>query len=417
MTPCGACGREIGDEFACCPYCGAPSGVAPPTREQRKRVTILFCDVTDSTALGETIDPEALRSLLAGYFERMKGIIESHGGTVEKFIGDAVMVVFGMPILHEDDALRAVRAASEMQAAVPELGLQTRIGVNSGEVVAGTRERLATGDAVNVATRLEQAAAPGEVLIGAETLLLVTDAIEVEAVSPLQLKGKSEPVPAYRLLALKAEEERSFTTPMIGRKRELDRLQDAFAQAVDDRSCQLFTVLGAAGVGKSRLALEFLQGLHGAQVVRGRCLSYGEGITYWPVVEVMRQFDAFPADEYAASALQSLLGGSQAATTAEEIAWAFRKLRLACRARFWRWRRDSNLQPRAYVFLAVRWMDVQGDSLTSGTWRKQGVNRGERVSAARSGLPRTEAKWKCDTARAGTARGLSRPAWSFSPAL
>jgi class 3 adenylate cyclase len=203
MTPCGTCSRQIGENFAFCPYCGAPSATAIPTREQRKRVTILFCDVTGSTALGESTDPEALRALLARYFERMKGIVESHGGTVEKFIGDAVMAVFGVPVLHEDDALRAVRAAWEMQAAVPELGIQARIGVNSGEVVTGTRERLATGDAVNVAARLEQAAAPGEVLLGEATFHLVLDAVELEAVPPLVLKGKSEPVP--RLSAARAQ--------------------------------------------------------------------------------------------------------------------------------------------------------------------------------------------------------------------
>src|SRR5688500_5294254 len=134
-----------------------------PSREQRKTVTVLFCDVTGSTALGESVDPEALRSLLARYFERMKAIVERHGGTVEKFIGDAVMAVFGVPVAHEDDALRAVRTAAEMRAALPELDLQARIGVNTGEVVTGTEERLATGDAVNVAARLEQAAQPGEV--------------------------------------------------------------------------------------------------------------------------------------------------------------------------------------------------------------------------------------------------------------
>src|SRR5205809_3923650 len=125
--------------------------------KHRKVVSILFCDVTGSTSLGESVDPEALQGLLARYFERMKGIVESHGGTVEKFIGDAVMAVFGVPVLHEDDALRAVRATVEMRDALPELGLQARLGVNSGEVVTGTEERLATGDAVNVAARLEQA--------------------------------------------------------------------------------------------------------------------------------------------------------------------------------------------------------------------------------------------------------------------
>ena len=326
MTTCGTCGRETGDDFAFCPYCGAALVAAAAAREQRKRVTVLFCDVTGSTALGEATDPEALRALLARYFERMKGIVESHGGTVEKFIGDAVMAVFGVPQLHEDDALRAVRAASEMQAAVPQLGLQARIGVNSGEVVTGTRERLATGDAVNVAARLEQAAAPGEVLLGEATVRLVHGVIELEAVPPLDLKGKGEPVPAYRLLGLRAIAERRLMTPMIGRERELRRLQDAFAQMEHDRSCQLFTILGSAGVGKSRLAMEFLSGVDGAQVVRGRCLSYGEGITYWPVVEVIRQLDTFPSEPDAATALRSLLGESQVPASAEEIAWAFRKL-------------------------------------------------------------------------------------------
>ena len=139
---------------------------------------MLFCDVTGSTQLGEESDPEALRALLARYFERMKAIVESHGGTVEKFIGDAVMAVFGVPRVHEDDALRACRAASEMRDALPEVRVQARIGLTTGEVVTGTEERLATGDAVNVAARLEQAAQPGEILIGEPTLTLVRDAVE-----------------------------------------------------------------------------------------------------------------------------------------------------------------------------------------------------------------------------------------------
>src|SRR5262245_53951033 len=155
-----------------------------------------------STALGESTDPEALRALLARYFERMKGIVEAHGGSVEKFIGDAVMAVFGVPVAHEDDALRACRAAIEMRDAFPELGIAGRIGVNTGEVVTGTEERLATGDAVNVAARLEQAAQPGEVLIGAETLALVGAAVEAGEERALELKGKSDPVPAHPLLAV-----------------------------------------------------------------------------------------------------------------------------------------------------------------------------------------------------------------------
>jgi class 3 adenylate cyclase/tetratricopeptide (TPR) repeat protein len=291
---------------------------------QRKTVTVVFCDVTGSTELGESTDPEALRALLARYFERMKGIVEAHGGSVEKFIGDAVMAVFGVPVSHEDDALRACRAAIEMRDALPELGIAGRIGVNTGEVVTGTEERLATGDAVNVAARLEQAAQPGEVLIGEETLGLVRGPAEVGDARLLELKGKSEQVPAWPLLAVTGELERRFATAMVGRETELRRLRDAFQQAVHDRSCQLFTVLGSAGVGKSRLAAEFLGDLE-AHVVRGRCLSYGDGITYWPVVEILKQLGTLPEGD-AARPLQSLLGESDLPAQADEIAWGFRKL-------------------------------------------------------------------------------------------
>ena len=325
MTICPSCGQENPHGFRFCGNCASPLETAPAAREQRKTVTVLFCDVTGSTALGESTDPEALRALLARYFERMKAIVEAHGGTVEKFIGDAVMAVFGVPQVHEDDALRACRAAIEMRDALPELGVQARIGVNTGEVVTGTEERLATGDAVNVAARLEQAAQPGEILIGEATLALRRDGVEVEAVEPLELKGKADPVAAWRLVAVTGEARRRHDAPMVGRKTELRRLRDAHEQAVRDRSCQLFTVLGAAGVGKSRLAYEFLKGL-GATALRGRCLSYGEGITYWPVVEVLQQLDARPSDPAAAAALSSMLGETEQGTTAEEIAWAFRKL-------------------------------------------------------------------------------------------
>src|SRR6516164_3228605 len=196
MAACPACGKELPGEFPFCPHCGAP--LASESREQRKTVTVLFCDVTGSTAVGESTDPEALRALLARYFERMKGIVESHGGTVEKFIGDAVMAVFGVPQAHEDDALRACRAAVEMRDALPELGISGRIGVNTGEVVTGTAERLATGDAVNVAARFEQAAEPGEVLIGEETFRLIRDAVEVDVLEPVTLKGKGTRLRVYR---------------------------------------------------------------------------------------------------------------------------------------------------------------------------------------------------------------------------
>jgi class 3 adenylate cyclase/tetratricopeptide (TPR) repeat protein len=295
-----------------------------PSHEQRKTVTVLFCDLTGSTALGETLDPERLRALLARYFERMQAIVERHGGSVEKFIGDAVMAVFGVPLLHEDDALRAVRAAVEMRDAIPELGLQGRIGVMTGEVVTGTAERLATGDAVNVAARLEAAAEPGEVLIGQPTLALVREAVEVGPVQPLELKGKAEPVAAYRLVTVHDAPERRHAALFVGRERELELVRGAWERVQAEQRCELVTIIGDAGVGKSRLVAEVLASVE-ATVVRGRCLPYGEGITYWPVVEVLKQLAVLPPDESAALAIRSLLGESQTVTSAEEIAWAFRK--------------------------------------------------------------------------------------------
>jgi class 3 adenylate cyclase/predicted ATPase len=308
--------------------CGAALAEPRPAREQRKVVTVLFCDVTGSTALGERLDPESLRAVLARYFEGMKTIVERHGGTVEKFIGDAVMAVFGVPQLHEDDALRALRAASEMAAELPRLGVEGRIGVMTGEVVTGTEERLATGDAVNVAARLEQAAPPGEVLLGEATFRLTRDAIEAEPVEALTLRGKAEPVPAYRLIAVRGSDGilRHPESPMIGRSTELRRLRDALDQAVRDRSCQLFSILGAAGVGKSRLTAELVASLEGARVVRGRCLPYGDGITYWPVVEVIRQLSDVELEGEPGEALRSLLGQRAVPARAEEIAWGFRTL-------------------------------------------------------------------------------------------
>jgi len=238
------------------------------------------------------------------------------------------MAVFGVPVLHEDDAFRAVRAAIEMRDAFPALQCQGRIGVMTGEVVTGTAERLATGDAVNVAARLEQAAAPGEILIGETTFRLTRDAVEVEGVVPLSLKGKTEPVAAHRLLSVQGEEPfaRQLDTPMVGRDTELGRLRDAFGQAVRDRSCQLFTVLGPAGVGKSRLVLEFAAAREDALVVRGRCLPYGDGITYWPVVEAAKQLPPTALEFAGGEAIRALVRDEQVVTSREEIAWGFRRL-------------------------------------------------------------------------------------------
>jgi class 3 adenylate cyclase len=323
VPSCPACGKELPGEFPFCPFCAAPLGDSE--REQRKIVTVVFCDVTGSTAMGESADPEVVRARLAGYFERMRVIVQRHGGTVEKFIGDAVMAVFGVPAAHEDDALRACRAAVEMRDALPDLGVAARIGVNTGEVVTGTAERLATGDAVNVAARLEQAALPGTILIGETTHELVRGVVEVESVEALVLKGKSAAVSAFRLVSVLGEPERSHAARFVGRERDLAALVDAWVRAVAQGRCELVTVVGEAGVGKSRLAAEAL-GSIGARVVRGRCLPYGEGITYWPVVEVLKQLASLPSDPAAAASLRSLLGESEQATSADQIAWAFRRL-------------------------------------------------------------------------------------------
>ena len=316
------------------------------TGERRKTVTVLFCDVTGSTALGERLDPESLRAVMARYFDMARIVVERHGGSVEKFIGDAVMAVFGIPVLHEDDALRAVRAAAEVRDGLTGLNvglerdfgttLELRIGVNTGEVVTGTEERLATGDAVNVAARLEATARPGEILLGTETHALVRESVVVEEMEPLELKGKAAPVAAFRLVSVRAETpSRRLSGVMVGRERELGRLQATMAQAVADGSCQLFTVLGAAGVGKSRLVHEFLDGVDHATVVRGCCLSYGEGITYWPVVEVLKQLlgaepeqrlAGLELDSSTSRAIQAVLGDGSLVASVEEIAWAMRRL-------------------------------------------------------------------------------------------
>jgi len=255
----------------------------------------------------------------------MKGIVESHEGSVEKFIGDAVMAVFGVPRAHEDDALRACRAAVEMQAVFPELGLRGRIGINTGEVVTGTEERLAAGDAVNVAARLQQAAEPDEIVIGETTLELVRGAVETDRVGPFELKGKSDPVTAYRLISVQEAPERTHEAQFVGREREVELIRDAWQRALADERCKLVTIVGEAGLGKSRLVAEALARID-ARSVRGRCLPYGQGITYWPVVEVVKQLGVVPSDPTAAAAMRSLTGETAAGSSAEEIAWAFRKL-------------------------------------------------------------------------------------------
>jgi class 3 adenylate cyclase len=266
----------------------------------RKTVTVLFCDVAGSTELGEQLDPEALRALMTRWFDAMRTPVERAGGTVEKFVGDAVMAVFGVPAVHEDDAFRAVQAAVEMRDAAVPLGLQVRIGVNTGEVVTGDgATTLVTGDAVNTAKRLEEAAAPAEILIGAATRRLVANATVLEAVGAVPAKGKREPVEAWRVLGTIADATpyaRRLDAPLVGRVRELALLEDELAQAVRDRSCRLATIVGPAGVGKSRLAQELLARVD-ADVLTARCVPYGDGITFLPLRELLGEVAGDSNDE------------------------------------------------------------------------------------------------------------------------
>ena len=328
------------------------AGPAPaPRPATRKTVTVLFCDLADSTELAELLDPESLRSLMARWFGAMREPVERHGGTVEKFIGDAVMAVFGVPHVHEDDALRAVRAAVEMREQLTRLNeeladehgptLEIRIGVTSGEVFTGDdTTTLVTGIAVNMAKRLEEAAAPGEILIGSATRELVANATELEPAEPVAAKGTRMPVEVWRVLRTIADAApfaRRLDTPLVGRSRELALLSNELSAAVRERSCRLVTVYGAAGLGKSRLAAELLAGLGDrADVLTARCLPYGDGITFLPLSELVRSVggeqaivasvEAEPDGALIVERIRGALGSDAPPTSSEETFWATRRL-------------------------------------------------------------------------------------------
>jgi class 3 adenylate cyclase/tetratricopeptide (TPR) repeat protein len=303
---CPACGEVNPEWYRHCGMCGAGLRVVAPHRESRKTVTIVFADPKPTTLDGSPPRPEALGDVMSRYFDAMRVALDSHGGTVEHFIGDAVMAVFGLPVRHEDDALRAIRAAAAMQAALPALNEEFRatwgielgnhIGVNTGEVIAGDAslgQRLVTGDAVNTAARIEGAAGAREIILGELTYRLARDQIEVEPIPPLTLKGKAEPVAAFRLVGVRgpAAERTSLTTPFVGRVAEMERLERTLHEVAGTRSCGLLTVIGEAGVGKSRLIREFATRASAderTQVVRGRCLPYGDGVTFWPIAEIVQ---------------------------------------------------------------------------------------------------------------------------------
>ena len=267
-------------------------------RDQRKVVTVLFADVVGSTSMAAQTDPEVVRARMTRYFQRITEISETHGGMVEKFAGDAAMVVFGVPAAHDDDAERAVRAALEIRGAVS--GFDVRIGVNTGEAVTAAREDrqvMVSGDTINVAARLQQGAEPGEILAGALTEKLTRTGIEYAPREPIVAKGKTTPLAAFRAVRPKspvpaqARGVPGLHSPLVGREGELRLLVDTFARVAAERHLHVFTLVGAPGVGKSRLVEEALERIAalGGRLERGRCLPYGHGITYWPLIEMLRQ--------------------------------------------------------------------------------------------------------------------------------
>ncbi|HWQ24237.1 MAG TPA: AAA family ATPase, partial [Gaiellaceae bacterium] len=336
---------------------------------ERKLATVLFVDLVGSTSLVTSADPEVVRLRVREFFERVRHCVESHGGLVEKFAGDAVLAAFGVPRVHEDDALRAARAALEMRAAVAGLGLEARIGIEAGEVVVDDAEStFATGEAVTLAARLQQAARPGEILVGPTARRLSAGALVVEDAGPLELKGLDGPLRSWRLLDVldAPARPRGLRAPLVGREAELELLENTFARTVRDRRAHLFTIYGDPGVGKSRLAHEFLDGVERASSLIGRALPYGEGVTYWPLGEMVKAAAGIADDdpleeafaklrqccaEEAVSDVLALASGLLVALDGErspqEIAWAAGEV----------FERLADVQPLILLFEDIHWAE------------------------------------------------------------
>lgn len=354
---CGGCGTPRVPDATWCTACGLPLTRSSRRGQSRRTLTIVFADLSISRATSR-VTPSDERAAMLRAFDAARGILEHHGGTVENFIGDAVMAVYGLDRRHEDDGLRAVRAAVEVQTRLGamqssierEFGvrLTVKIGVNTGPVIAGdpnAGERLVTGDAVNVAARLEQAATPGDVVIGDLTRQLAGPTLDLETLDPLTLKGKAEPVPAYRVSGIIAgrDVDRGFELPVVGRERELAQLRACWSTTRQHERRQRLTILGEAGSGKSRLVQELLDGMgNDGLVLRGSCLPYGEGITFWPIIEIIRSaahittgddrrtavaaLETISPDHEVALRLEALLGLDDRTVPVPEIFWAVRRL-------------------------------------------------------------------------------------------
>ena len=335
---------------------------------ERKLATVLFVDLVDSTGLVSGADPEVVRQRVNRYFDDVSRCIRMHGGTVEKFAGDAVMAAFGVPLAHEDDAERALRAALQIVPAVTELGLKVRIGVESGEVVVEDAEStFATGEAVNLAARLQQAAPEDGILIGPGVRRLADGRVVAEPSEPVLVAGRPEPLPSWRLVEITSQPGRALAAaPFVGRDVELDLLHNTYARAVRDRRAHLVTVFGEPGIGKSRLIREFAEGIERATILRGRSLPFGEGVTYWALAEMVKQSAGISDDDPVAEAFDKLraccesdaiadllataaglLGASEREHKREELLWA---------ARAWA-EEFALMQPLVLVFEDIHWAE------------------------------------------------------------
>src|SRR4051795_10769344 len=336
---------------------------------ERKLATVLFVDLVGSTALVTGADPEVTRRRVTQFFDRVTHCVTTHGGIVEKFAGDAVLAAFGIPQAHEDDAERAVRAALAMLESIKELGLVARVGVEAGEVVVDEADStFATGEAVTLAARLQQAAGPGEVLIGPHAYRLSSSRVQAEDVGPLDVKGFGERIWVWRATSVldEAPPGTAVAAPLIGRETELELLQNTYERSVRDRRAHLFTIYGDPGVGKSRLAREFIEGLEGATVLAGRSLPYGESVTYWPLAEMVKAAAGITDDDPLEVAVEKLrdsceneaiadllglasgvLEAVKGERSQQEIAWA---------AREWV-ERMAHEQPLVLVFEDIHWAE------------------------------------------------------------
>src|SRR5688500_2146515 len=325
---CPSCGTPAPPEAKFCMSCGAaldpaaapaaqqPAPAPPPAAaraapaDERRQVTVLFADLSGYTAVSERMDPESVKSLVEGALRRLGEEVTRYGGTVDKYIGDNVMAIFGAPVAHEDDEERAVRAALGMQDAMEEINVelsarhganfQLRVGINTGEVLAGAVGDGYTviGDTVNVAARLQAAGRPGTVTVGERTYRATSDEVNYRALEPLHLKGKAKPVPAWEAACLRATQptrriRARAATPLVGRDDELSLMESLHGRVTRERRPHLVTLVGQAGVGKSRLLHEFRQrveqlGEDAPAFREGRCLPYGSGVVYWALSEVIR---------------------------------------------------------------------------------------------------------------------------------